>query len=297
MKLYRLLYCLPVLLWAQCNEPGQPATDTVSNAPVKHAEQPVPKRAEIVFRMLSSKDSIKKIQRSYTGNDLYLVGLVNRVDTQHIAGLDSLIIPGDLSAERLQYFPFPFKADGLKDIRKIVLFSYPAQAYAAYEYGRLMYTGPTNMGRKKDPTPTGLFFTNWKAEETRSTFNDEWDLKWNFNIQNKEGIGWHQYAMPGYPASHSCLRLTEDDARRLYNWAEQWTIKDTDNILAPGTPVIVFGSYPFGSPKPWLALARDPHVLDISEEQLMNEVNPYLQQIMAAQGQQDSVAGKNTSRK
>jgi hypothetical protein len=26
----------------------------------------------------------------------------------------------------------------------------------------------------KHKTPTGLFFTNWKAEETTSTFDDEW---------------------------------------------------------------------------------------------------------------------------
>jgi hypothetical protein len=31
------------------------------------------------------------------------------------------------------------------------------------------------------------------------------DLRWNFNIENKLGVGWH--SLPGYPASHSCLRL------------------------------------------------------------------------------------------
>jgi hypothetical protein len=30
----------------------------------------------------------------------------------------------------------------------------------------------------------GFSFTNWKAEETTSTFDDEWDLRWNFNIEN-----------------------------------------------------------------------------------------------------------------
>jgi hypothetical protein len=29
------------------------------------------------------------------------------------------------------------------------------------------------MGSEKHKTPTGLFFTNWKAEETTSTFDDE----------------------------------------------------------------------------------------------------------------------------
>jgi hypothetical protein len=31
-----------------------------------------------------------------------------------------------------------------------------------------------------------------KAEETTSF--DEWDLRWNFNIENKLGVGWHQYS-------------------------------------------------------------------------------------------------------
>jgi hypothetical protein len=44
------------------------------------------------------------------------------------------------------------------------------------------------MGSKIHKHQLDYFFTNWKAEETTSTFN-EWDLKWNFNIENKEGVG------------------------------------------------------------------------------------------------------------
>jgi hypothetical protein len=66
------------------------------------------------------------------------------------------------------------------------------------------------MGREKIKLQLVCFFTNWKAEETTSTFNDE-GLKWNFNIANKLGVGFHQYSLPGYP-SHSCLRLQERDA-------------------------------------------------------------------------------------
>jgi hypothetical protein len=45
-----------------------------------------------------------------------------------------------------------------------------------------------------------VFFFELEAEETTSTFDDEWDLRWNFNIENKLGVGWHQYSLPGYPA-------------------------------------------------------------------------------------------------
>jgi hypothetical protein len=298
MKLYQLFYIIPVLLFMQCTDTGNDESQrTVADTTTHKQEQPVPQRTDITYRLVDHKDSIKKMRSRYNAAEWYLIALVNRADTDHVAGLKSLIVPGDLTAERAQYFPFPFKVDGLKDVRKIAMFSYPAQAFAAYEYGRLIYTGPTNMGRKKDPTPTGLFFTNWKAEETKSTFNDEWELKWNFNIENKEGVGWHQYTMPGYPASHSCLRLTEGDAKYMYDWADQWVLKGTDNILAQGTPVVVFGSYPFGSPKPWLALAQDAHALDISEEQVMAEITPHMQQIMAAQAQQDSVSAKGGNKK
>jgi hypothetical protein len=171
----------------------------------------------------------------------------------------------------------------LKDIDKIIFFSYPTQTFATYENGDLIYTGPTNMGRKKDPTPTGLFFTNWKAEKTTSTFNDEWDLRWNFNIANKLGVGWHQYELPGYPASHSCLRLQEKDAKYLYNWADQWILKDDENVLVKGTPVIVFGKYDFDAPKPWLQLAQNPKALNISASEIENATKPYLNGILSEQ--------------
>ena len=153
----------------------------------------------------------------------------------------------------------------------------------------LVYAGPTNMGRKADPTPTGLYYTNWKAEKTTSTFNDEWDLKWNFNIENKLGIGFHQYELPGYPASHSCLRLQEKDARYLYDWADQWILAKDDSIAAKGTPVIVFGAYPFGAAKPWLQLVNNPHILDIPESAIQQQATPYLQDIIMQQQKRAAV--------
>jgi len=205
---------------------------------------------------------------------------INRTDKANFAKIDSVLIPADFSGDLVYYLPFPLHVEALAEVSKILIFSYPAQAFAAYENGELVYTGPTNMGRKKDPTPTGLFFTNWKAEQTTSTFNDEWDLKWNFNIENKLGVGFHQYELPGYPASHSCLRLQEKDAKYLYKWADEWILKDSENVKVKGTPVIVFGSYNFDSPKPWLALVNDPKALDISEAEIENQVKPFLQKIL-----------------
>jgi lipoprotein-anchoring transpeptidase ErfK/SrfK len=290
LRLLRAFAC--ILLFAQCNGWQQnnktvathrseihPA-DTPQQAPVQTTDSAT--RTSIGYRAITSKDSIRHALK-YFSAELPVLFALNRVDSAHIVSQDTLIAPQDMSLDILQYSPFPSYVPGLKDVNKILLFSYPAEYFAAYENGRLVRSGPTSMGRKKDTTATGLFYCNWKAEETKSTFNDEWDLKWNFNIQNKEGIGFHQYTLPGYPASHSCLRLLEDDAKYLYDWADQWVIKGTDNIQVHGTPVFVFGAYPFGSRKPWRGLLNDSHALDISADSLANMLTPHLQDIMKDQ--------------
>lgn len=208
---------------------------------------------------------------------------VNRTDKANFTQMDSVIIPADMTGDMEYYLPFPMTVPYLAAIDKIIYFSYPTQTFATYENGELIYTGPTNMGRKQDQTPTGLFYANWKAEETTSTFNDEWDLKWNFNVENLLGVGWHQYSLPGYPASHSCMRLQENDARELYEWADQWILTENDSVLVKGTPVIVFGSYDFDAPKPWLKLIDNPKELDITEDEIQNQTEPFLKSILAEQ--------------
>lgn len=214
---------------------------------------------------------------------LQIVYAVNRMDKANLAKKDSIIVPTDLTGDVEFYLPFPLEVDYIKDIKKIIYFSYPTQSFATYEYGYLTYAGPTNMGTKKNQTPTGLFFANWKAEETISTVDDEWKLLWNFNIANKLGVGWHQYELPGYPASHSCLRLTETDAKFLYTWADQWILKDDQNVSVKGTPTIVFGSYDFDGPKSWFALVKNPEALKISESEIENTTKPFLEEIVAEQ--------------
>ena len=144
------------------------------------------------------------------------------------------------------------------------------------------------MGKKATPTPTGLFSANWKAKETISTVNDEWKLKWNFNVSNAGGVGFHQYQLPGYPASHSCMRLLESDAIWLYNWVDMWILQHNE-LAAQGSPVIIFGQYPFGHSKPWWSLVQNPAALHIPADTLSALIQPNLDKILARQAQRDSV--------
>lgn len=248
------------------------------------------RRVPVSYHIQPVKDSASRfLRRHYDLEQQAIILALNRIDREHVSLLDSLIIPDTLLSDLMQYSPFPFVVPSLEEVRKIIFFSYPAQAFGAYEYGRLLHWGPTSMGRQDAQTPEGVYYATWKAVETQSTVDDEWILRWNFNIENKEGIGWHQYAMPGYPASHSCLRLLEQDARFLYDWGEQWMLNESDQILAHGTPAVVFGQYPFGQTKPWYALAQNPRALDISEKQLELSLRGKVNEVLRYQQQLDSV--------
>jgi hypothetical protein len=234
------------------------------------------------------RDSAKAFMKGLSPAERDIVLRLNRVDAASLHRLDTLIVPEPLDTNWMDYSVFPAELPVLSEVRKMVLLAYYPEAFAAYENGRLVRWGPTSMGKKSTPTPTGLFSCNWKARESISTVSDEWKLKWNFNIWNKGGVGWHEYQMPGHPASHSCIRLQEPDAKFLYDWAEQWVLKNKE-LAAQGTPVLIFGAYPFGQGKPWWRLVENPQALQLSADTLTSVIKPHLPKIMVRQGQRDSL--------
>jgi hypothetical protein len=115
--------------------------------------------------------------------------------------------------------------------------------------------GPVSTGRKETPTPEGWFNLTWRARSRRSTDNEDWLLEWYFNFVNERGVSFHLFDLPGYPASHACVRLLLRDAQWLYGWGEQWSLDDSRReVMMAGTPVLILGAYPFGSPPAWLSL-------------------------------------------
>lgn len=235
---------------------------------------------EFSYWPIKESDSLRKLfYDTFSNDEQYIIAALNRIDTKHINRRDTLVVPNEFKQSFIDYSPFPRTLDKVTDVPKLVVFSYPIQAYAVYEKGHLVKWGPTNMGKQSAQTPRGLFFTNWKGRRVTSTVDDEWILNWNFNIHNTQGVGWHQYALPGYPASHSCLRLLDADAQWLYNWADQWILQDKHTIKVKGTPVIVFGDYQFGVKGIWHKLVEDARITHISKSQLEEIIEPYLAEI------------------
>ena len=201
---------------------------------------------------------------------------LNRLDAQHLRAGVTLVIPEQVD-ELSAFSPFPNRVETVRDIPKLILVSLRVQAFGAYEFGNLVRWGPTSSGKKASPTPAGVYHTNWKSKATRSSINDEWLLPWYFNLDNQRGISFHQYDLPGYPASHGCLRLLEDDAAWIYGWADQWTLStDRRRVEAYGTPVIVFGKYDYGKPAPWKHLATDYSAASVTGSELEEAIRPDL---------------------
>lgn len=215
---------------------------------------------------------------------------LNRLDEIFIRKPDSIVVPDTIINDKLLYSPFPKHLALLESVKKILLVDQRIQAFAAYEFGNLVNWGPTSTGKKSTPTPNGLFHTNWKSKKSISTDNPEWILKWYFNLDNFRGVSLHQYELPGYPASHACVRLLEEDAFWIYNWAEQWILtKDGEFVIAYGTPVIIYGEYNFKGVKPWLLITTEPEKAKVSEDELNEIINNHILTILTRQEERERI--------
>ncbi len=218
---------------------------------------------------------------------------LNRVDIRHLQAGQEIVIPDVWSDDPLALSSFPKVIPELASVPKMMFIAQREQEFGAYEYGVLVRSGGISTGKKSTPTANKLYYANWKGKEVISTSNDEWILKWNVNIANRDGIGIHEYELPGYPASHSCIRFSADDAMWFYEWVENWILSPEEKLLAQGTPVLVFGDYAFGQTAPWKKLPEDKNALNISLESLQERIAPLLEDIKAKQDQRSSVINTN----
>lgn len=228
---------------------------------------------------VKGRKTIRELDSLYGSEGRNLILTLNRLDSYNLRRGDSLVVP-DTIAPLLSFSPFPYIIDSLKEISKIIFVTRRLQAFACYENGVLIKWGPTSTGRRSKQTPFGLFHTNWKSKKTVSTIDEEWVLPFYFNIHNKEGVAFHHFSMPGYPASHACIRLLEKDAEWLYYWAEQWILtKDGVGVRAFGTPVIIFGDYKYGTPPPWKNVLSNPEECSVSVSEISELLKIHLETI------------------
>ena len=90
------------------------------------------------------------------------------------------------------------------------------QRVALYANGAHVATSPISTGTRTHPTPTGVFSIIQKNRHHRSNIYSGAPMPYMQRI-TWSGVALHQGVLPGYPASHGCIRLPTDFASYLWS--------------------------------------------------------------------------------
>ena len=110
-----------------------------------------------------------------------------------------------------------------------IVVSIPAQRVHVYRNGVRIAVSTCSTGKPGHSTPTGVFTILEKDKHHRSSTYNNAPMP-NMNRLTWSGIAIHAGNLPGYPASHGCIRLPMQFSELLFS------------ITQLGTPVILAGS-------------------------------------------------------
>jgi hypothetical protein len=113
------------------------------------------------------------------------------------------------------------------------------QRITVYDANGWILRAPVSSGQRGRETPAGIFAIIQKEAEHYSNLYDDAYMP-NMERITWSGIALHGGALPGYPASHGCVRMPFDFAERLF----EATPLGMRVIIAPSDPVPVEITHP-----------------------------------------------------
>lgn len=135
-----------------------------------------------------------------------------------LAGLEDVEAQyGNLSLKPGQ---FRWSDDGAKASRVVVNLN--EQLLFVYSGSDLIAVSTISSGTAKNPTPSGIFPIMEKRRMHRSNRYNDAPMPFMQRLDNY-GIALHAGELPGYPASHGCIRLPREFAAKLFAATEVGT--------------------------------------------------------------------------
>jgi hypothetical protein len=127
-----------------------------------------------------------------------------------------------------------------------IVVSLPDQRVFVYRNGIRIAVSTCSTGKPGHSTPTGVFTILQKDKNHRSSTYNNAPMP-NMNRLTWSGIALHAGQLPGYPASHGCVRLPMDFSTKLFG------------ITQIGTPVIIAdaATFPTSVVNPGMVLSAD----------------------------------------
>jgi methionine-rich copper-binding protein CopC len=107
----------------------------------------------------------------------------------------------------------------------MLIVSVKSQNVSFYANGKLVSQSPVSTGTATNPTPHGVFSVIQRNRHHRSNIYSGAPMPYMQRL-TWSGIALHQGALPGYPASHGCIRLPEHYANYLWR-----TIKMNTRVI------------------------------------------------------------------
>lgn len=116
----------------------------------------------------------------------------------------------------------------------VIIASIPEQTMYVYRNGVRIGRSTVSTGAKGHKTPTGVFTILQKKVDHESSIYKGAKMP-HMQRLTWSGIAMHAGRLPGYPASHGCVRLPVDFAEKLYTVTSNGTtVIVTDRKNAPG---------------------------------------------------------------
>jgi lipoprotein-anchoring transpeptidase ErfK/SrfK len=158
-------------------------------------------------------------------------------------------------------------ADRKADGPLVVTVSLRRQRVSVWDRNGLMMEAPISSGKLGTPTPTGIFSILQKNRVHYSNLYDSAPMP-NMQRITWSGVALHAGALPGYPASHGCIRLPHGFSKRLFEVTQMGT-----RVIVAYDPVRpesiqheqLFAAYPDGVPSMHALMPGETQVADASD--------------------------------
>ena len=129
----------------------------------------------------------------------------------------------------------------------VIIVSIPEQTLYVYRNGVRIGRSTVSTGKSGHRTPTGVFTILQKNEKHTSSIYKGASMPYMERL-TWTGVALHAGNLPGYPASHGCVRLPLDFAQKLYTVTDKGTtVVVTDGKTKTGTtsrPGLLFANGP-----------------------------------------------------
>lgn len=120
----------------------------------------------------------------------------------------------------LQPGEYQWRTDIPDDGPTVIVVSLPEQRLHVYRGGQRIGVSTVSSGKPGKETPTGVFPILQKKRAHRSNLYNDAPMPYMQRL-TWDGIALHAGRIPGYPASHGCIRLPHAFAEQLFELTER----------------------------------------------------------------------------